>query len=153
FNPRTRAGCDEILSIFHTSKCVFQSTHPCGVRRSISNRVCKSGRFQSTHPCGVRQIPLSKVLDAIGFQSTHPCGVRLIPQASSTVRVTVSIHAPVRGATITATFPSGTIVCFNPRTRAGCDSGTSMLPLKIMVFQSTHPCGVRQHTTAAFHQR
>ena len=35
-------------------------------------------------------------------------------------------------------------VCFNPRTRVGCD-GTPIAFLSNLQFQSTHPCGVRQN--------
>ena len=34
---------------------------------------------------------------------------------------TVSIHAPVRGATVPAVIENETVEGFNPRTREGCD--------------------------------
>ena len=55
----------------------------------------------------------------------------------------VSIHAPAWGAT---TIPSSTIrawICFNPRTRVGCDGMTSGSMRPSAWFQSTHPRGVR----------
>jgi len=54
----------------------------------------------------------------------------------------VSIHAPVWGAT----RPQGCYSChpsFNPRTRVGCDMKIC-ISHKIVMFQSTHPCGVRR---------
>ena len=36
------------------------------------------------------------------FQSTHPCGVRHVTVRNVAVAVTVSIHAPLRGATTIA---------------------------------------------------
>ena len=96
--------------------------------------------FQSTHPCGVRHMELlSKRLRCL-FQSTHPCGVRLEGKNPSSV-IIVSIHAPVWGATAVL-VPTINNLCFNPRTRVGCDPpfGFSKSTAK---FQSTHPCGVR----------
>ena len=53
------------------------------------------------------------------FQSTHPCGVRHLVKGS-TGFATVSIHAPVWGATQVGGF-LWRKQCFNPRTRVGCD--------------------------------
>ena len=53
----------------------------------------------------------------------------------------VSIHAPVWGATIIV-FISRCASSFNPRTRVGCDNVYMRWQLMIL-FQSTHPCGVR----------
>ena len=98
-------------------------------------------KFQSTHPCGVR--PTTDLITAklVVFQSTHPCGVRPCPRFPSFLQ-SVSIHAPVWGATLYAgsifslmmfqsTHPCGVRLCavgdapswrcFNPRTRVGCD--------------------------------
>ena len=77
----------------------------------------------------------------------------------------VSIHAPVRGATIdnvesptfgngfnprtragcdhTPPLPLSLYFGFNPRTRAGCDGISWESRLTLKRFQSTHPCGVR----------
>ena len=54
--------------------------------------------FQSTHPCGVRQTQTLNNTKSIEFQSTHPCGVRHLRQP----------------------YKHG-LLCFNPRTRVGCD--------------------------------
>ena len=53
----------------------------------------------------------------------------------------VSIHAPVWGATVVSTNSKMTI-CFNPRTRVGCDV-KGRKNKDYFEFQSTHPCGVR----------
>ena len=55
-------------------------------------------------------------ISIVMFQSTPPCGGR---QPSDRRRLTVSIHAPVRGATDCIRALS----CFNPRPRAGGDAG------------------------------
>ena len=100
------------------------------------------------------------------FQSTHPCGVRLLPFTTTVANVQVSIHAPVWGATLAlkkmslwdlfqSTHPCGvrhqtrqayhSASRFNPRTRVGCDHGTTQSK-SLKQFQSTHPCGVRLYT-------
>ena len=55
------------------------------------------------------------------FQSTHPCGVRHVTVRNVAVAVTVSIHAPLRGATGPYFFSVAAFISFNPRTPAGCD--------------------------------
>ena len=59
------------------------------------------------------------------FQSTHPRGVR--PCASCT--------------------SAKPVICFNPRTRVGCDGSSLLVSSGTSGFQSTHPRGVR-HSTA-----
>ena len=75
--------------------------------------------------------------------------------------ITISIHAPVKGATASALsvdvlhddFNPRTregcdevhgntakkITYFNPRTREGCDKGRALFLLQFSKFQSTHP--------------
>ena len=98
------------------------------------------------------------------FQSTHPCGVRTIILTDSG-DIPVSIHAPVWGANLTSSDLSKS-PRFNPRTRVGCELTTPSSTLHSTVsihapvwgakgehvhlyrpqkFQSTHPCGVRNH--------
>ena len=77
--------------------------------------------FQSTHPHGVRHRKSGKAPVSIKFQSTHPHGVRQ--------RVPLSLHSEV---------------CFNPRTRTGCDLFHTLLIRSSVQFQSTHPHGVRR---------
>ena len=77
------------------------------------------------------------------FQSTHPCGVRQ-SQVIFAWLWDVSIHAPVWGAT-KGTQHLNAFLGFNPRTRVGCDMLLEQKRLKYL-FQSTHPCGVRQIT-------
>ncbi len=80
--------------------------------------------------------------------------------------MSVSIHAPVRGATSTpdamrkliefqSTLPCGErlnsgmldeyIRSFNPRSRAGSDSATPKVLTDCILFQSTLPCGERRY--------
>ena len=127
-------------TVFTNAIHLFQSTHPCGVRKSLLFANIRHGQFQSTHPCGVRS-PKNKgasaaqvsihapvwgakkywfkpVFDAM-FQSTHPCGVRRQIVARA-ITFTVSIHAPVWGA-----------------------NRSNLSHWSNHMFQSTHPCGVR----------
>ena len=99
----------------------FQSTHPHGVRRARPTRLTKNSyvsihaptrgatsvihnnlkttMFQSTHPHGVRLSRLDLIIDARQFQSTHPHGVRPLFTNLKLCVMSVSIHAPTRGAT------------------------------------------------------
>ena len=97
FNPRTHVGCDpEIKSTVSShnisihaptwgatypkslqqSPCLFQSTHPRGVRLCIMMQHLLSTIFQSTHPRGVRHMVRRILYRLRLFQSTHPRGVR-----------------------------------------------------------------------------
>ena len=79
----------------------------------------------------------------------------------------ISIHAPMWGATHFSELIQRFFKHFNPRTHVGCDKGVSMDKLSEVIsihapmwgatmvrrhgmesslFQSTHPCGVRQNT-------
>jgi len=100
FNPRARAGRDQLAKRGHKVDTVFQSTRPCGARLNIRSPQCSKYEFQSTRPCGARLLDLDNLL----------------------VARQVSIHAPVRGATIslTARAPRRNS-SFNPRARAGRD--------------------------------
>ena len=55
--------------------------------------------FQSTHPHGVRREFTNESIRKKFFQSTHPHGVRLASWNVLYEFVTLSIHAPARGAT------------------------------------------------------
>ena len=77
--------------------------------------------FQFTHPGGVR--PTLTVLSERRelFQFTHPGGVRLSAVSTSHSPTYVSIHAPGRGATSYSLPQTWQVLCFNSRTREGCD--------------------------------
>ena len=133
--------------------------------------------FQSTHPHGVRLLSVLpwKYLKSL-FQSTHPHGVRPLLAVALIVPEVVSIHAPARGATREDRHDTGKLGGFNPRTRTGCDqteigrerettksfnprtrTGCDILRFLVLelliMFQSTHPHGVRlagQYRCCAF---
>ena len=77
FNPRTRVGCDldNKLSLVKI-KAVSIHAPVWGATQSGRQLVLSLKLFQSTHPCGVRLSMTLKHSKALLFQSTHPCGVR-----------------------------------------------------------------------------
>ncbi len=122
FNPRTRTGCDvkwskdyvsayvsihapargaTLMAYNFTTKTVFQSTHPHGVRHRLPTWGAMLCLFQSTHPHGVGLSVLGFGLYHKSFQSTHPHGVRR-----------------------RCSRKCAGVFCFNPRTRTGCDLRT-----------------------------
>ena len=56
---------------------------------------------------------------------------------------TISIHAPVWGATGALPHVLDRIANFNPRSRVGSDSPIQQIPAHCSAFQSTLPCGER----------
>ena len=99
---------------------VFQSTHPSGVRPSVSEPSPLRSKFQSTHPSGVRRRPRGRhaPLDSISIHA--PQWGATLDSAGDYYTQVISIHAPQWGAT---------------RVMPLVSEGTS--------FQSTHPSGVR----------
>ena len=63
----------------------------------------------------------------------------------------VSIHAPTRGATRCCSLSLWFFRCFNPRTHTGCDLSVISTRSASILFQSTHPHGVRQETLTPHH--
>ena len=108
---------------------------------------------------------VDQVLEA-WFQSTHPRGVRRFKSLFHGHHASVSIHAPAWGATSIEFLSIDRLLCFNPRTRVGCDPmltaprqgdlsfnprtrvGCDFVRLETAraasMFQSTHPRGVRR---------
>ena len=126
FNSRTREGCDLKLFTHHWAHTLFQFTHPGGVRHntttSISKVLCFNSRTrEGCDVIGVLAIPhfLSVSIHAPGRGATYT-----FAETWRTSRV--SIHAPGRGATI-------------PQ-RRGRGRG---------LFQFTHPGGVRLAVTGS----
>ena len=123
----------------------FQSTHPSGVRRP--GRGVGGGRprkFQSTHPSGVRRVRRQKPSYGLPISIHAPqWGATYDPQYGDPY-YRISIHAPQWGATLSHTLPASARTYFNPRTPVGCDvAGRHSTPSSLL-FQSTHPSGVRR---------
>ena len=121
----------------------FQFTHPRGVRppelqiESVYHCVSihapargatyllkhgdKEVSFQFTHPRGVRPSTSSKTVSFAGFNSRTREGCDFLPIGKRNVARLVSIHAPVRGATVRSNVKNLLHFRFNSRTREGCD--------------------------------
>ncbi len=143
FNPRTRAGCDNIQAGFLDGLTSFQSTHPRRVRPAVAVSPAKPIEFQSTHPRRVRHSGPTGDSWIWAFQSTHPRRVRLAvlpttPAAKSTFQSThprrvrrIFCARSSHQIWFQSTHPRRVRLsvhsfghihwCFNPRTRAGCD--------------------------------
>ena len=128
FNPRTRVGCDNPFVRDKSGRLMFQSTHPRGVRRrdmrfiicesnvsihapawgatslTIDNRIVLNG-FNPRTRVGCDMIPLNNATETQMFQSTHPRGVRQDSTGNAAEGLTVSIHAPAWGATVSMFYP------------------------------------------------
>ena len=82
------------------------------------------------------------VAQGYGFQSTHPCGVR--PVTRNFVMDCQSFNPRTRvGCDYSNLINLRQLNSFNPRTRVGCDCTRQVLLIARLMFQSTHPCGVR----------
>ena len=122
FNPRTPVGCDNFRVPAASPFFRFQSTHPCGVRRYITDGYAllievsihaplwgATGRclqilpgrrrFNPRTPVGCDNREILFRGKRVKFQSTHPCGVRQVALGDVGAKVAVSIHAPLWGAT------------------------------------------------------
>ena len=101
---------------------VFQHTHPCGVRPPKVIPIFAIRRFQHTHPCGVRLTSVSAPArhkrgfntrtpagcdlcrycaddTIVGFNTRTPAGCDEWEHDLTHVWISVSTHAPLRGAT------------------------------------------------------
>ena len=84
----------------------FQSTLPRGERQRERLNTDEVNQFQSTLPRGERHRGGCRGRGYIGFQSTLPRGERRFTVHLYTLTVTISIHAPTRGATMLSVFRS-----------------------------------------------
>ena len=156
-DPACVAGSFHFISIHAPQWGATWSARP-------KRRVCES--FQSTHPSGVRRSGLrgrggfveisihapqwgatswrGDFTDAMTFQSTHPSGVRPVGQHVADACGNISIHAPHWGATASRRCRPRRTLNFNPRTPVGCDAQWSFGRRLQVLFQSTHPSGVRR---------
>ena len=147
FNPRTHVGCDECCFHTYSSPILFQSTHPCGVRQ-----VDQTGKPQH----GAYFNPRTHVGCDIPSKVTYSVSCYFNP------RTHVGCDFNFVGKEVGNEY-------FNPRTHVGCDKLPTILAMVWQIsihapmwgatcqlksaktvrplFQSTHPCGVRQQWT------
>ena len=111
FNPRTRMGCDKILTCFATPYNV--SIHaPAWGATALSSGQARAQEFQSTHPHGVR------------------------PHLRGRQRGLVKCFNPRTrmGCDLRCARSQHKSGCFNPRTRMGCDYKSNAKVLRIKRF-------------------
>ena len=163
FNPRVRAGRDEIrlaacghVTGFNPRVRAGRDASPgCGggllpVSIHASARdatIITLGRLRiglvSIHASARDATPPSpKPKSGSLFQSTRPRGTRRTGSAVPCL-MPVSIHASARDATCARSNRRPPRSCFNPRVRAGRDHCTSNITGQTLMFQSTRPRGTR----------
>ena len=99
--------------------------------------------FNSRTREGCDFAPAIAAANQFAFQFTHPGGVRRVVLRLLGRISTVSIHAPGRGATEQAVRSQQHKDGFNSRTREGCDLSPCFHLSSSLLFQFTHPGGVR----------
>ena len=120
FNPRTREGCDLVLSILRLHRRRFQSTHPRGVRPRGNTILLALICFNPRTREGCDQAESRRLLNLSSFNPRTREGCDCVGDISMSINP-VSIHAPARGATSISSSRAAARSGFNPRTREGCD--------------------------------
>ena len=123
---------------------MFQSTPPCGGRLKCAHRDGRECMFQSTPPCGGRQTSGLWWVWSECFNPRPRAGGDSEHRDEMAKLRVVSIHAPVRGATL----PWGLLdreraVSIHAPVRGATAAGLE--PIEVDMFQSTPPCGGRQY--------
>ena len=143
FNSRTREGCDLDASLSCPTIGCFNSRTREGCDTRLVGRTTLAPSFNSRTREGC---DIDKYLISISNRvSIHAPGRGATRAETFTCNLTsVSIHAPGRGATSFYPRLRSSLLRFNSRTREGCD----WLPVRrlprLLVFQFTHPGGVRR---------
>ena len=143
FNPRAPAGRDDTQVSIAAFSASFNPRAPAGrdLCEDTYNRL--PDKFQSTRPCGARLAVYAAMIESDLFQSTRPCGARPVRRWIVYTLTKVSIHAPLRGATLADTQG---VVLYQVSIHAplrGATISPSMTILPLPQFQSTRPCGAR----------
>ena len=99
--------------------------------------------FQSTHPCGVRLDRATKQTRSLRFNPRTPAGCDGSGSSGSSLTSSFNPRTPA-GCDLLPRIPGSGPSRFNPRTPAGCDNAHLSFLQHWLVFQSTHPCGVRR---------
>ena len=160
-------GATESAQAWIDEQDSFQSTRPRGARLADTRSKFGCITFQSTRPRGARLADIRGRHTMTGaFQSTRPRGARQHALIGIMFNLSVSIHAPARGATPRSRPFDKTCPRFNPRAREGRDrsveriiSGDESVSIHapargatqstigirppLSVFQSTRPRGAR----------
>ena len=161
FNPRPREGSDRIYFVNAYVSSEFQSTPPWRERLLTLTIALKLANFNprpregsdvSIYP-ELTEYPYfnprpregSDIGDTIRvvrhdkFQSTPPWRERRHWSTEESTRSNISIHAPVKGATLWRRNATHIITNFNPRPREGSDVAIKLSTYRRFKFQSTPP--------------
>ena len=122
---------------------VFQSTLPRGERRVVCSIVKKSVTFQSTLPRGERHTEIDCGTVTISISIHAPTRGATTDWTPCFTPTLISIHAPTRGATTFRMIVLIPRLYFNPRSHEGSDVSTSTKTNTLLKFQSTLPRGER----------
>ena len=143
-------GSDFTVKWVKTNSGKFQSTLPYGERRRLvpNGKVVKV--FQSTLPYGERPPEGQRRNGTVRFQSTLPYGERPGCPQTLPCKTSVSIHAPVWGASlrISSTAAAGSVSIHAPVWGATLDVYNHIILER--VFQSTLPYGERPSVSVPF---
>ena len=140
------AGCDTAYFIAFASFLNFNPRTPCGVRQLLLCGLQASLAFQSTHPLrGATRQHLHGGGQLV-FQSTHPLRGATSCKTDLSVRLRISIHAPLAGCDPTRPLGRPRPLNFNPRTPCGVRRVAAFSSSVGSGFQSTHPLrGATRH--------
>ena len=114
---------------------------------SSTASACRSHFNPRTHVgCDIGSLQPWKI--APKFQSTHPRGVRPVSRLNKSLEDNFNPRTHVGCDTAAPATPRPSSPYFNPRTHVGCDSALFLVSSCFILFQSTHPRGVRHRTGA-----
>ena len=122
---------------------MFQSARPYGARLSQSSITMPATGFQSTRPYGARPTRQSCSMQFIVFQPTRPYGARHTLIFDSHRLRTVSIYAPVWGATVAPFDLTHESQMFQSTRPYGARLSNAITLADVLKFQSTRPYGAR----------
>ena len=125
-----------------TAPDMFQSTRPRGARLHAPRHDRFRTKFQSTRPRGARPTRPPACPRLPQFQSTRPRGARLVGAGGARGVVSVSIHAPARGAT-PAPIRAPERRAFQSTRPRGARHRSPASQQARRAFQSTRPRGAR----------
>ncbi len=167
FNPRTHTGCDPLLS--HDMREDYVSIHAPTRGATLSYvvdlnlSICFNPRTHTGCDAKMKELVQDMQVSihaptrgatvsggkwyVLHRVSIHAPTRGATPTAPAIFAkyLTVSIHAPTRGATSTIGNVTVVLNGFNPRTHTGCDDISYLNMVNSILFQSTHPHGVRHH--------
>ena len=146
FNPRARAGRDAIIRHFLATHKCFNPRARAGRDAILAFAASSALGFNPRARAG-RDINLPHLLRCVKSFNPRARAGRDANSALQLLYLTVSIHAPARGATRTPWAIQWRYWSFNPRARAGRDPFAPGILIANDLFQSTRPRGARlSHT-------